>query len=112
MLRSFTVKNYRCFRDFTIGGLERVNLIAGKNNTGKTALLEALFLFSGPNNPSLPTLVNIVRGVPQADQDAADFWGWLFAGKQIDHPIELTGEDASGGWRNSRSGWKCRRRPG
>ena len=40
-----------------------MNLIAGKNNTGKTALLEALFLFSGPNNPSLPTLVNIV---PQA----------------------------------------------
>src|ERR1035438_6215981 len=43
MLRSFTVKNFRCLEDFEIRNLTRVNLIVGDNNSGKTALLEALF---------------------------------------------------------------------
>ena len=42
MFQSFTVKNYRCFTDLTIEPCARINLIAGKNNVGKTALLEAL----------------------------------------------------------------------
>src|SRR3990172_1358460 len=44
MYRSFAIRNFRCFRDFRIGDLERVNLIAGANNVGKTALLEAFFV--------------------------------------------------------------------
>jgi AAA15 family ATPase/GTPase len=50
MYRSFKVSNYRCFSDLTIAELERVNLIAGMNNVGKTALLEALFLHCGAYN--------------------------------------------------------------
>ena len=36
MFRSFTVKNFRCFRDLTIEPLERVNLIVkgGKRYEG------------------------------------------------------------------------------
>ena len=37
MYKSFRVKNFRCFKDLQINDLGRVNLIAGKNNTGKTA---------------------------------------------------------------------------
>lgn len=44
MYRSFAIKNFRLFKDFKIDGLKRVNLIAGANNVGKTALLEALYL--------------------------------------------------------------------
>jgi hypothetical protein len=44
MLRSFTVKNFRCLEDFEIRNLARVNLIVGDNNSGKSALLEALFV--------------------------------------------------------------------
>ena len=42
MLDSLHIQNYRLFKDLTIEKLARVNLIAGKNNCGKTALLEAL----------------------------------------------------------------------
>ncbi len=42
MYCAFNVKNFRGFDDLTIEGLRRINLIAGKNNVGKTALLEAL----------------------------------------------------------------------
>ncbi len=47
-LRSFNLKNFRCFQDFTLEPRERVNLIAGKNNVGKTSLLEAIFIFLNP----------------------------------------------------------------
>ena len=35
MYKSFRVKNFRCFKDLQINDLGRVNLIAGKNNTGQ-----------------------------------------------------------------------------
>ena len=46
MLPSFHIKNYRLFKDMKIDSLKRVNLIVGKNNVGKTSLLEALWLFN------------------------------------------------------------------
>jgi AAA15 family ATPase/GTPase len=42
MLDSLHIQNYRLFKDLKIEKLGQVNLIAGKNNSGKTALLEAL----------------------------------------------------------------------
>lgn len=51
MLRDLTIKNYRCFKDFSIDGLARVNLIVGKNNSGKTSFLEAVYLLVNQQNP-------------------------------------------------------------
>jgi len=42
MYMSLEIKGFRCFRHLTIPKLARLNLIGGKNNTGKTALLEAV----------------------------------------------------------------------
>ena len=48
MLTKVEIENYRCFPTFRMEGLARVNLLVGKNNSGKTALLEAVqFLASG-----------------------------------------------------------------
>lgn len=44
MLNSVTINGYRAFRKLDITGLTRVNLFVGKNNTGKTSLLEAIEL--------------------------------------------------------------------
>ena len=44
MLHDLTVQNYRCFEDFHIDGLARVNLFVGNNSSGKTSLLEAIYL--------------------------------------------------------------------
>lgn len=45
MLNDLTIQNYRCFKNFHIDNLARVNLIVGMNNSGKTSLLEAIYLF-------------------------------------------------------------------
>lgn len=49
MIESFEIQNYRLFKHLKIEKLGRVNLITGKNNVGKTALLEATHLFSSFN---------------------------------------------------------------
>lgn len=45
-LDSLRIQNFRTFKDLTVDRLGRVNLIVGKNNVGKTALLEALWIWA------------------------------------------------------------------
>lgn len=52
MYKSFRVQNFRGFRDLQLDDLARVNLIAGRNNTGKTALLEAIYTYTGDYDAS------------------------------------------------------------
>jgi predicted ATPase len=46
LLNSFEVRGFRAFRHLQIKRLGRVNLITGKNNVGKSCLLEALCLYA------------------------------------------------------------------
>lgn len=46
MLNSLKITNYRILKELRIESLKRVNLITGKNNTGKSTILEALALYS------------------------------------------------------------------
>lgn len=64
MYTSFSIENFRLFDQLTVEPLARVNLIAGQNNAGKTALLEALWLHSGPNLPDLGVRLSGFRGIP------------------------------------------------
>jgi len=38
------IKNFKCFDNFKTEGFKRVNLIGGKNNVGKTAFMEAVYV--------------------------------------------------------------------
>ena len=44
MLNLLTLRGYRSFRDYQITDLARVNLVVGRNNCGKTSILEAIEL--------------------------------------------------------------------
>ena len=63
MYKSFRVKNFRCFKDLQINDLGRVNLIAGKNNTGKTALMEAMYLLTKPMTATVLLDLQASRGL-------------------------------------------------
>lgn len=52
------IDRYKCFSDFSAHGFQRVNLIAGKNNVGKTALMEVLCI-----NVCSPTIGNFFRSL-------------------------------------------------
>jgi len=46
MLHSLEIKNYRNLKELRISSLERINLITGKNNTGKSTILEAISIYA------------------------------------------------------------------
>jgi len=49
-LTQIEIEEFKCFKGFKTSGFKRVNLIGGKNNIGKTALLEAIKInLSGTN---------------------------------------------------------------
>lgn len=100
---SFRIDNFRCFPKLALTDLERVNLIAGVNNVGKTAFLEALFLHCGAYNPRLTLNLNAFRGIGGMTVDlrpsAATPWDSLFARFNTSNPVELLGQDEQTGKR-------------
>jgi len=50
MLKWIKITDYKCFKGFEVSGFKRVNLITGKNNIGKSALLEAITIHLGTFN--------------------------------------------------------------
>ena len=53
ILDSLEIKNFRGFRYLQIEHLGRVNLVVGKNNVGKSSLLEALQIYAYRGSPTL-----------------------------------------------------------
>ena len=86
MYTSFTIENFRLFDHLTVEPLARVNLIAGQNNAGKTALLEALWLHSQPN-PRTAQRLGFWRGLPLAESDV--LFADLFHGYQTNSNIRI-----------------------
>ena len=110
MLDTLHIRNFRGLKDLKIQGLGRINLFAGQNNSGKTALLEALVLLSGAGFPNLAFNPGVIRGsdilaetesAPGGNVSGIDvheaLWKPMFHGLDMGHQIEL-------GARHSRHG--------
>ena len=96
MLKSVQVRNFRVFDELSIDQLSRVNLVAGRNNAGKTSLLEALFLLSGGGNPQMAFNPNVIR-VPDLSTSGPRqtlrevYWKPMFTVLDTDKVIEIVG---------------------
>lgn len=66
MFTKIEIERFRGIRHASIKGFKQINLFFGKNNCGKSSLLESLFLASGLSNPLLPIRVNVMRGYSKA----------------------------------------------
>ncbi len=51
LMDSFEVENFRSLKHLKLEKLARVNLLVGKNNSGKTSVLEALYCSTGISTP-------------------------------------------------------------
>ena len=71
MLRNITIENYRLFEKFQLEGLTQINLLVGTNNSGKSSLLEAIYLLVNHEDPGSLLEVLYTRGefVVKKDQD-------------------------------------------
>lgn len=52
-LESLEIRRFRAFDSLSIERLGRVNLVVGKNNVGKSSLLEALWLYANQGHPMI-----------------------------------------------------------
>jgi len=79
MIRDISIQNFRCFENTSISGFKTVNLITGKNNAGKTALLETLLLANSPRPETIISLKGYRRESPEFDQTLPErTWDSLF----------------------------------
>ena len=99
MLDRLRIRNYRGFSDLEIPRLSRVNVIAGGNNAGKTALLEAIFLLSGAGRPDFALNSHILRTAGAESEDritrgalVETWWRPLFFDFDARGTIEIAGE--------------------
>jgi AAA15 family ATPase/GTPase len=75
MLNSLEIKNFRALEDFKVAKLGRVNLIVGKNNSGKSTVLEALRIYAG--NAQRELLVDIAKSHDETYQPTEVKFGAL-----------------------------------
>ena len=83
MLKSLEIKNFRALEDFRVSNLGRVNLIVGKNNSGKSSVLEALRIYAG----------NAQRGLLEEIAEGHDEKYRLRESEQIESDIQLPFEN-------------------
>ena len=78
MFNKIEVYHFRGIREAVIGDLGQVNLFWGKNNCGKSSLLDALFLVAGMSNPMLPLTINQMRQYGNVSPDGlkVNFYGF------------------------------------
>lgn len=96
MYKSFMAHGFRTFKELRVEGFHRVNLITGRNNVGKTALLEALFIHAGAANILLPFTIEALRGVTHFQGGLEIALSGLFHEFDVRAPIELEGLDQLG----------------
>lgn len=73
-ITSLTIEGFRALRKLTIKGLGRVNLITGRNNTGKSSVLEALRLLA--SEASTTVLFSILNAREEVSGEAGELGWW------------------------------------
>lgn len=89
MLESLHIQNYRLFKDLRIPKLGRINLITGKNNTGKTALLEAIRILASKGDPFVINHILFERGSWGVNKRWQDDYASLFYSNNLRNDIIL-----------------------
>ncbi|MDQ1355451.1 MAG: family ATPase [Acidobacteriota bacterium] len=89
MFKKIKIEQFRGITNLELNDLRQFNLFVGKNNCGKTSLLESIYLISRPSNPIYPVLINNLRShfITQPYS-----WTVLFNKMDTENPIRLSGE--------------------
>lgn len=98
MYQAIYIKNFRCFEDLRIENLGQINLIVGKNNIGKSALLEGLYLLGNYSFPERVARLSPWRGLEEVEwfehMYSTPPWEYWFSGFDKTRVVELSCESA------------------
>ena len=74
----FEIKNFKCFPELRLEQVGDLNLIAGKNNVGKTSVLEAVAILASGADPTELFRVVDEREAPKSDAELVSAFKSLF----------------------------------
>lgn len=103
MFTELRIRNYRLFEDLTIKDLKRINLFVGRNNSGKSAAVEAVALVAVPY---VPFQLNMERGMKAPTTNEYAFENYLrsfFRGLDASRKLEVTAKHSDYGIRTCRA---------
>lgn len=63
------IENFRGIRHLVLDNIGQINLLVGRNNCGKSSILDAVFLLSGFSNPLLNFRINQFRDYNKFDDE-------------------------------------------
>lgn len=96
MITHFSVENFKALSDCSLTNLKRINLLGGKNNTGKSTMMEALFFFHDRQNPDSLLRLYRWRGELLIELNQFDIFAPIFKGYDIKKEIVMNvGEGAN-----------------
>lgn len=90
MLTELNIRNFRLYKNLQLKPLKRVNIVTGNNGTGKSSILEALFLIAGATNVSLVLALWNFRGETHVSPSVDTPFRSLFHDLDPENVIELS----------------------
>lgn len=91
MINSISVSNFRGIREVKLPAMKQIVLISGKNNSGKSSLLESVFLLADHTTAECFAKINGFRNLPYLG-DPDNVWAPAFHNMKTDTPIEIVAE--------------------
>ena len=88
MISSMRLRNFRGFEDIELSDMCPITLISGRNNVGKSAILEAVFLFFDHKAPDSFGKINMIRGIHETTLGMFS-WEPIFYQMDLDRKMQL-----------------------
>lgn len=89
VITSISFENFRGFRSTSFNDMAQITLIAGRNNAGKSSMLEGIFLMLDHASPKSFPDINRFRVLPDST-DPSDLWVPAFYDLKADIPIKIS----------------------
>lgn len=91
------IDNFRGIKHLVLDDVKQINLLIGKNNCGKSSVLDAIFLLSGFSNPLLNLRINQFRDYDKFDKEdfVLNFYNMI-----PENHIHINGEMTNGTMRD------------
>lgn len=89
MINALTISGFKGFTELDLPHLSRITLLGGRNNAGKTSVLEALFTLFDRLNPQMMLRQYAWRNVETLPLDPASVWSPFFYGYDLSRDIRM-----------------------
>ena len=90
MITDLIIENFKCFKNLAIHELPRITLVGGRNNVGKTALLEAIFLFFDRASAAMTLKQYGWRGLESVTSSTEGVWTPIFRKHKLTQGMSIS----------------------